>query len=123
MARFTLALAATLAAMPAASADRLPLSHGIWASPAEACALVDDPQTAMQRHWEGVFIAIGRGTVKFYEATCAVLGAGEGSGGRWTASLQCTGEGEISEHAWEIVKHDPNSFSFADTDIRYELCR
>jgi hypothetical protein len=121
--RYGLALALALAAPPVAASERLPLFHGIWASPVEACSLRDDPQTAIQRHWEGVFITIGRRTVKFYEAACSILGAEEGVGGRWAATLQCTGEGETSEHTWLIVKHDPHSFSLADTDIRYELCR
>jgi hypothetical protein len=102
---------------------RLPLFHGVWASPAEACALRDNPQTAIQRHWEGVFIEIGPGTVSFYEAACSIMSAEHGEGGRWIASLQCTGEGEVSEHTWQIVKHDAHSFSIAETDLRYELCR
>ena len=113
-----------LLALPShADEGQLPLSHGVWASPAEACALRDDPQAAIQQHWEGVFIEIGPGTVKFYEATCSIMGAEEGEDDLWIASLQCTGEGETSEHSWLIVKHDPRSFSLPDTDIRYELCR
>lgn len=111
-----------VAGAASAHAERLPLSHGTWAYPAAACSMVDRHFDAALKYSEDVFVEIRSGRVLFYEADCRIRSARGEGGGRWTARLSCTGEGENYNHDWKIVRHDARSFTVAGTSARYTLC-
>lgn len=87
------------------------LAIGKWASPKDACALINknDDADAYQKYGEGVFITVEPRSIDFYESSCSIKAA-KRHGSRCVLNLSCFSEGEKFTQRQIIDVRDESTF-------------